>query len=117
MSPDLASKAEAVPYSDFSDPQSLSLYGYVRNNPVSRLDADGHAAEQGNSNGWWDPSSFFQFVRDSTNGGRHQTGGAALLARGTALLLQFEEEAIENEARDAEVERESEALRPYSKNK
>jgi hypothetical protein len=46
-----------------------------------------------------------------------ETGGAALLARGTALLLQFEEEAIENEARDAEVERESEALRPYSKNK
>jgi hypothetical protein len=26
----------------FGDPQSLNLYGYVRNDPVSRADADGH---------------------------------------------------------------------------
>ena len=42
MSPDWAAKPEAVPYSDLSDPQSLNLYGYVRNNPLSRADADGH---------------------------------------------------------------------------
>jgi RHS repeat-associated protein len=79
MTPDWAARAEAVPYSDFSDPQSLNLYSYVQNNPVSRADAEGHAMEQGNSNGWWDPSSFFDFVRASANGGRRQTGGAALL--------------------------------------
>lgn len=32
----------AVPYSQFDDPQSLNLYGYVRNNPITRIDADGH---------------------------------------------------------------------------
>jgi RHS repeat-associated protein len=53
MTPDWAARAEAVPYSDFSDPQSLNLYSYVGNNPVSRADAEGHAMEQGNSNGWW----------------------------------------------------------------
>jgi RHS repeat-associated protein len=42
MSPDWADKPEAVPYSDLHDPQSLNLYGYVRNNPLSRADADGH---------------------------------------------------------------------------
>jgi RHS repeat-associated protein len=42
MSPDWSGKPEAVPYSDLSDPQSLNLYGYVRNNPLSRTDPDGH---------------------------------------------------------------------------
>jgi hypothetical protein len=42
LSPDWATKPEAVPYSDLDDPQSLNLYSYVRNNPVSRVDADGH---------------------------------------------------------------------------
>jgi RHS repeat-associated protein len=42
MSPDWADKPEAVPYSDLSNPQSLNLYGYVGNNPLSRADADGH---------------------------------------------------------------------------
>jgi hypothetical protein len=31
-----------VPYSKLDDPQSLNLYGYVENNPLSRADADGH---------------------------------------------------------------------------
>jgi RHS repeat-associated protein len=38
MSADWADKPEAVPYSDLADPQSLNLYTYVRNNPVSRTD-------------------------------------------------------------------------------
>jgi RHS repeat-associated protein len=42
MSPDWADKPETVPYSDLGDPQSLNLYGYVRNNPLSHADADGH---------------------------------------------------------------------------
>lgn len=42
MTADWAEKPEAVPYSDLSDPQSLNLYAYVRNNPVSRTDPDGH---------------------------------------------------------------------------
>ena len=42
MSPDWADKPEAVPYSDLWNPQSLNLYGYVNNNPLSQADPDGH---------------------------------------------------------------------------
>jgi RHS repeat-associated protein len=45
MSPDWSAKEEGrdpVPYSDLDDPQSLNLYSYVRNNPLTRVDADGH---------------------------------------------------------------------------
>ncbi|MDE1156354.1 MAG: HNH endonuclease [Acidobacteriaceae bacterium] len=42
MSPDWSSSPEAVPYSHLDDPQSLNLYGYVRNNPLSKPDLDGH---------------------------------------------------------------------------
>lgn len=43
MSPDWSAKIEPVPYSKIEDPQSLNLYGYVGNNPLSLIDADGHA--------------------------------------------------------------------------
>jgi RHS repeat-associated protein len=43
MSPDWSAKEEPVPYAVLSDPQSLNLYAYVRNNPLVRIDADGHA--------------------------------------------------------------------------
>jgi RHS repeat-associated protein len=42
MTPDWAAKPIAVPYADFGNPQSLNLYSYVGNNPLSRADADGH---------------------------------------------------------------------------
>ena len=42
MSPDWADKPEAVPYSSLDNPQSLNLYGYVNNNPLSKADPDGH---------------------------------------------------------------------------
>jgi len=43
MSPDWSVKVEPVPYSKLDDPQTLNLYDYVRNNPLSNVDADGHA--------------------------------------------------------------------------
>jgi RHS repeat-associated protein len=33
---------DPVPYADLTRPQSLNLYGYVGNNPLSRTDANGH---------------------------------------------------------------------------
>ncbi len=42
MSPDWSAKEEPVPYAKLDDPQTLNLYQYVRNNPLSRVDADGH---------------------------------------------------------------------------
>ncbi len=44
FSPDWADKPISVPYAEFGDPQSLNLYDYVRNNPMSKADADGHDA-------------------------------------------------------------------------
>jgi RHS repeat-associated protein len=43
MTPDWAARPTAVPYAVMGDPQSLNLYGYVRNDPVSQADLDGHA--------------------------------------------------------------------------
>lgn len=42
MSPDWAARISPVPYANLGDPQSLNLYAYVRHNPLSRRDADGH---------------------------------------------------------------------------
>ena len=42
ITPDWAAKAVDVPYAEFSDPQSLNLYSYVRNVPTVKADPDGH---------------------------------------------------------------------------
>jgi len=42
MSPDWSAKIEPVPYSKLDDPQTLNLYAYVTNNPLTRRDLDGH---------------------------------------------------------------------------
>lgn len=41
-SPDWSAMAEPVPYGKLDNPQSLNLYSYVMNNPVSFRDDDGH---------------------------------------------------------------------------
>jgi RHS repeat-associated protein len=40
--PDWSGRQEPVPYAKLDNPQSLNLYAYVLNNPLSRMDADGH---------------------------------------------------------------------------
>lgn len=42
LTPDWADKATAVPYAEFGDPQSLNLFTYVRNKPLTQPDLDGH---------------------------------------------------------------------------
>ena len=42
MSPDWSEDPYPVPYADLENFQSLNLYGYVGNNPLSKNDADGH---------------------------------------------------------------------------
>ncbi len=39
---DRGSIPDPVPYADYTNPQSLNLYSYVKNNPLSRTDPDGH---------------------------------------------------------------------------
>jgi predicted phage tail protein len=43
LSPDWSAKEEPVPYAKLDNPQSLNLYGYMRNNPLGGADADGHS--------------------------------------------------------------------------
>jgi RHS repeat-associated protein len=42
MSPDWSAKEEPVPYAKLDNPQSLNLYAYVLNNPLSNVDTDSH---------------------------------------------------------------------------
>jgi hypothetical protein len=42
MSPDWSVTLVLVPYADFQNPQTLNLYGYVVNNPLTHADLDGH---------------------------------------------------------------------------
>jgi RHS repeat-associated protein len=46
MSPDWSKNPQGVPYADFTNPQSLNLYSYVKNNPLSSFDDDGHVTIQ-----------------------------------------------------------------------
>jgi RHS repeat-associated protein len=42
LTPDWAAKPANVPYAQFGNPQSLNLYGYLKNAPVTGIDRDGH---------------------------------------------------------------------------
>jgi hypothetical protein len=42
MSPDWSAKEEPVPYAKMGNPQTLNLYAFVGNNPISHVDVDGH---------------------------------------------------------------------------
>ena len=42
ITPDWSETPTPVPYAKYYDPQTLNLYAYVRNNPLSNLDKDGH---------------------------------------------------------------------------
>ncbi len=71
LTPDWSAAPVPLPYADLHDPQTLNLYGYVRNNPLSRADKDGHCAED------------FCIVE---GGAAVYVAGAALVA-GTAAVL------------------------------
>jgi RHS repeat-associated protein len=75
MSPDWADKPEAVPYSDLDNPQSLNLYDYVNNNPLSKADPDGHCC--------WDKAKQWVTEHPRTS---QAVGGVAKVAVGVGLV-------------------------------
>jgi RHS repeat-associated protein len=43
LTPDWSSSPEPIPYANLQNPQSLNLYSYVLNNPLTDTDPDGHS--------------------------------------------------------------------------
>ena len=51
MSPDWSNTPQPLPYGDLKNPQSLNLYGYADNNPLTKYDEDGHCSVDGETHG------------------------------------------------------------------
>ena len=49
MSPDWSAKVAPVPYAKMDNPQTLNLYAYVGNNPMTRTDPTGHTCKSGDT--------------------------------------------------------------------
>jgi len=108
MSPDWSEKPMAVPYSQYDDPQSLNLYGYVRNNPITGIDADGHCGggdtpncQKLPNNPANVPAPVKQAINDSVKasnsptaddkkGGSHEEGGVAYTKDGKQVIAPAE---------------------------
>jgi RHS repeat-associated protein len=73
-SPDWSDKPEPVAYANLNDPQTLNLYGYVRNNPLAHSDPDGHCTVDGEQHfGWciWHTLGFYETQVDRVNDARN----------------------------------------------
>jgi RHS repeat-associated protein len=68
--PDWSAKTDPVPYAAFANPQSLNLYAYVRNNPITAVDSDGHDFIQQQNQAW-----IIQHAMTSVNPGLLQAAG------------------------------------------
>jgi RHS repeat-associated protein len=86
MSPDWSAKVMPVPYAKLNDPQSLNLYAYVMNNPMTRFDADGHKCED-NGTCWIDKINTnarqAMAAAESTMTGAFNSGWSALVKAAT----------------------------------
>jgi RHS repeat-associated protein len=93
MSPDWADKPEAVPYSSLDNPQSLNLYGYVGNNPLSRADADGHCCTWDDANAFgsgFADASYRPFVQAVSHPGDTLSNlGSAIAHPGTSIPAMY----------------------------
>jgi RHS repeat-associated protein len=69
LTPDWSASPEAVPYGHFETPQTLNLYAYVRNNPITDTDPDGHDTSDGfvQAQAPWALSGSKKFDEDEEN--------------------------------------------------
>ena len=104
--PDWSETPEPVPYADFGNPQTLNLYTYARNNPLTDTDPDGHCATLctgaigfvvgGLAGGAWEAGKQLIQSGKITNGkailasaaGGAVSGGLAGLTLGTSLGME-----------------------------
>ncbi len=49
LTPDWSKNPQGVPYANYTNPQTLNLYAYVGDNPLSLADADGHCTDTTNA--------------------------------------------------------------------
>ncbi|MGA8110912.1 MAG: RHS repeat-associated core domain-containing protein, partial [Acidobacteriaceae bacterium] len=107
LTPDWSKNPQGVPYADYTDPQSLNLYQYMRDNPLDGVDPDGHMSN-------WDPDFQAQFAVASMFDGAGLGAGSGQRAQQQAQQQNTEvaqEEAPES-PEVAEQEREQNALEP-----
>ncbi len=86
MSPDRSDDPDGVTYGEFENPQSLNLYSYVRNNPLSNTDPDGHGCVASSST----PAFSLFWMRRTTRRSAIDAGGTGpatrFLSTSTAAL-------------------------------
>jgi RHS repeat-associated protein len=98
-SPDWAASAEAIPYADLTNPQSLNLYTYVRNNPVTNRDPDGHDCTQTTSGWscsqsmWKEVANILQVKLSAGVGTSAGLSGGAIKGKAEANLIKTEVKA------------------------
>jgi RHS repeat-associated protein len=81
MVPDWAAAPIDVPYANFGNPQSLNLYSYVKNNPTTMGDPDGHDPGSGILLNQLENRSYMQGQQKGAEiGAMLVAGGAALAA-------------------------------------
>jgi RHS repeat-associated protein len=88
MSPDWSADTDPIPYADITNPQTLNLYAYAGNNPVSNVDADGHVYHicdaQGQNCSDVSDKDFDQIIKNARTAGESWSGGNIKLQDGTA---------------------------------
>jgi RHS repeat-associated protein len=101
ISPDWGAKEEPVPYAKLDNPQTLNLYGYVQNNPLSRADPDGHQdpCDCIPWYGWTTPSYAGQLANDIVAGAQQRWNNFKTDVTIAAVAVSVAANVLLNEAK------------------
>ena len=106
ISPDWSTKEEAVPYAKLGDPQTLNLYAYVGNNPLTSIDIDGHRSLAagspqgcaGNGSVGCSPSEQEAFTPDANTKAQQQSENVSATGQPATSGHPIDKDAITNYA-------------------
>ena len=104
ISPDWSTKEEAVPYAKLGDPQTLNLYAYVGNNPLTSIDIDGHRSLAagspqgcaGNGSVGCSPSEQEAFTPDANTKAQQQSTSSSATTNPNATAEQHQYDLVVN---------------------